>query len=66
SLSFHNIKKLLYLIISDYALEIKRSGFSVYEHILVLVLFGLLFLNPTLAFVGLVIFGLVMKFVNKK
>ncbi|WP_230955197.1 hypothetical protein, partial [Leuconostoc mesenteroides] len=32
SLSFHNIKKLLYLIISDYALEIKRSGFSVYEH----------------------------------
>ncbi|MCX7579786.1 hypothetical protein D0502_10425, partial [Leuconostoc falkenbergense] len=25
-------KKLLYLIISDYALEIKRSGFSVYEH----------------------------------
>ncbi|MCS8586353.1 ABC transporter permease, partial [Leuconostoc mesenteroides] len=34
SLSFHNIKKLLYLIISDYALEIKRSGFSVYEHVL--------------------------------
>lgn len=34
--------------------------------ILVLVLFGLLLLNPTLAFVGLVIFGLVMKFVNKK
>ncbi|WP_273728068.1 sensor histidine kinase, partial [Leuconostoc mesenteroides] len=34
SLSFHNIKKLLYLIISDYALEIKRSGFSVYEHII--------------------------------
>ncbi|MCT4377311.1 hypothetical protein EFS08_09095, partial [Leuconostoc suionicum] len=31
--SFHNIKKLLYLIISDYALEIKRSGFSVYEHL---------------------------------
>ncbi|KMY78668.1 hypothetical protein WZ81_09070, partial [Leuconostoc mesenteroides subsp. cremoris] len=31
-LSFHNIKKLLYLIISDYALEIKQSGFSVYEH----------------------------------
>ncbi|MCT3045092.1 hypothetical protein EFN36_01125, partial [Leuconostoc mesenteroides] len=31
SLSFHNIKKLLYLIISDYALEIKQSGFSVYE-----------------------------------
>ena len=24
--------KLLYLIISDYALEIKQSGFSVYEH----------------------------------
>lgn len=34
--------------------------------ILVLVLFGSLFLNPILAFVGLVIFGLVMKFVNKK
>ncbi|WP_260160236.1 hypothetical protein, partial [Leuconostoc citreum] len=34
SLSFHN-KKLLYLIISDYALEIKQSGFSVYEHNLV-------------------------------
>ncbi len=32
----------------------------------VLVLFGLLFLNPTLAFVGLVIFGLFMKFVSKK
>ena len=25
--------KLLYLIISDYALEIKQSGFSVYEHL---------------------------------
>ncbi|MCT4401600.1 hypothetical protein, partial [Leuconostoc suionicum] len=35
-LSFHNIKKLLYLIISDYALEIKRSGFSVYEHFIIL------------------------------
>ncbi|MCT3050298.1 hypothetical protein, partial [Leuconostoc mesenteroides] len=32
-LSIHNIKKLLYLIISDYALEIKQSGFSVYEHL---------------------------------
>ncbi|MCT4404605.1 hypothetical protein EFT43_06785, partial [Leuconostoc falkenbergense] len=40
-LSFHNIKKLLYLIISDYALEIKRSGFSVYEQTKIIIALGI-------------------------
>ncbi|MDM7539717.1 hypothetical protein, partial [Leuconostoc mesenteroides] len=44
-------KKLLYLIISDYALEIKQSGFSVYEQFASLILvYVLSSLIPNYAF----------------